>query len=282
MPNSVQHWLDWGCQQLAGHSDSAQLDSEVLLCHCLQKTRSYLRTWPDAALHAQHSSAYQQVIQQRQGGLPVAYLLGEREFWSRPFTVSPEVLIPRPDSELLIERALQHIAPQQSARLIDLGTGSGMLAITLAAERPQLSIIAVDQSPAALAIAQANAARHGVQQIEFIHSDWFAAVPAQHFDIVLSNPPYIDPDDPHLQQGDVRFEPRAALVSADKGLHDLTRIADHARHYLADNGLLLLEHGYNQAPALLERLSALNYQHIACHTDLAGNPRVTAATWNRP
>ncbi len=231
---------------LTGHSDSPLLDAEVLLGFVLDKPRTYLRAWCDNSLTEPQLAAFAALVQQRLQGTPIAYLTGTREFWSRDFTVTPDVLIPRPDTELLIELSLALIPKGQAVQLIDLGTGSGIIAVTLAAECPNARVIAVDASLAALNVAQHNARQHQLTTIEFYQSDWFSDVPESLFDLVISNPPYIDPEDTHLQQGDVRFEPQTALIAEDQGLSDIKIIAATALRYLKPKGHLLIEHGYNQ------------------------------------
>jgi release factor glutamine methyltransferase len=276
---SIQTALDQASLQLAADSASAALDAQVLLCLVLQKPRSHLRAWPDKQLDTQQAEAFWSAVTKRQHGQPIAYITGSREFWSREFQVSPAVLIPRPDTELLIEQALQLIPVNQPYSVIDLGTGSGIIAITLAAERPLTSVVATDISTAALAIAQRNATQHGVERIQFYLSDWFSQVPAGLFDLVISNPPYIAEGDPHLQDGDLRFEPYNALVAAEQGLKDIQTLADQARKYLQVGGHLLIEHGYNQQDAVQKRFTACHYQHIQTYNDLAGLARVTYGQW---
>jgi release factor glutamine methyltransferase len=273
--SSINDLLATAANDLAANSDSARLDAEVLLAWLLKKSRSYLRAWCDKPLTEQQIKDFQQLITQRKSGIPIAYLTAQREFWSREFKVSPAVLIPRPDTELLIELCLDLIAINESAKLIDLGTGSGIIAITLAAERPLLKVIATDYSWDALAIAKENASTHAVNNIAFYHSDWFDKIEFQEFDIIVSNPPYIDKADEHLNQGDVRFEPKSALIAEDNGLSDIKMIADKARFYLKDKGYLLIEHGYNQADLVKAIFSQLGYSHVITHYDLAQQPRVT-------
>jgi release factor glutamine methyltransferase len=263
-------------ETLTSHSDSPLLDAEVLLGFVLGKPRTYLRAWCDNTLTNQQQATYDALIKQRQHGTPIAYLTGTREFWSRDFTVTPDVLIPRPDTELLIELSLDLIPKDKTVNLIDLGTGSGIIAVTLAAERPNACVTAVDASLAALAVAKHNARHHQLTNIEFYQSDWFSSVPTTPFDLVISNPPYIDPDDGHLQQGDVRFEPKTALIAGDQGLSDIKIIADKARGYLKPAGHLLIEHGYNQAPQVRAIFNALAYDKVQSYQDLSGQPRVTS------
>jgi release factor glutamine methyltransferase len=257
-------------------SESSLLDAEVLLCKVLGKDRPYLRAWPDVELSPMQLSAYQVLVDDRQQGKPIAYITGKREFWSRDFQVSPDVLIPRSDTELLIELSLALIPANQPCKIIDLGTGSGIIAITLAAERSYAHVNAADISPAALQIAKANAARHKVENIEFYQSDWFDSIPASKFDLIISNPPYLAEDDEHLQQGDLRFEPKTALIADKQGLSDIATIAETARNRLENGGFLLVEHGYNQREDVQDIFRELDYHHVQTHTDLSGQPRVTS------
>ncbi len=271
----IQFTLTSATQQLDTISDTALLDAEVLLCHVLKKNRSHLRAWPEKALSLEEHNKFQQLLDQRIRGEPIAYISGKKEFWSREFKVSPNVLIPRPDTELLIELSLNIIKNKVNPRLIDLGTGSGNIAITLAAERPDSDIIATDVSNQALKIAKHNAKAHQIKNIHFIQSDWFDNILQNEFDLVISNPPYIASNDPHLSQGDVRFEPDCALVADDKGLKDIRMICSHARDYLKSKGRLLIEHGYDQQAAVQTIFDEYQFFDITTHNDLSGNPRVT-------
>lgn len=279
-PQSVQTLTTRASRQLAGVSDTALLDAEVLLCHCLKKSRSFLRAWPEHYANPDQIACFEELISKRRQGVPVAYLTGVREFWSREFRVGPDVLIPRPDTELLVELSLSLLAENQPAKIIDLGTGSGILAITLAAERTLADVVATDLIPEALNVARRNAARLKIGNVRFVGSHWFSAVPDRDFDLVISNPPYIAGNDPHLHQGDVRFEPQTALVSDENGLKDIRLIAEQARGHLKIGGHLLVEHGYNQGAEVRALFMALNYSQVETHQDLAGNPRVTSGIWN--
>jgi release factor glutamine methyltransferase len=281
MMPSIKTVIAHTANTLSSHSDSPLLDAEVLLGFVLGKPRTYLRAWCDNTLTDQQLAAFAKLIEQRQQGIPIAYLTGTREFWSRDFMVTAEVLIPRPDTELLIELGLALIPHNQAVKVIDLGTGSGIIAVTLAAERPKARIIAVDASLAALAVARRNAEHHQLTNIEFYQSDWFTNVPMSQFDLVISNPPYIDPDDEHLQQGDVRFEPKTALIAANHGLSDIQIIAANARSYLKPTGHLLIEHGYNQASQVQAIFNALAYDKVQSYKDLSGNNRVTYGQKNQ-
>ena len=273
---TIKKQLDTACDILAHHSMSARLDAEVLLAFVLGKNRSYLRAWDDKKLEVKSLKLFAELVDKRREGMPIAYLTGQREFWSREFKVAPAVLIPRPETELLVELCLESLSCSQKYTVLDLGTGSGAIAITLAAERPLIEMTAVDKSLDALEIAKDNAVRHNCQHIDFVFSDWLSALSSDlTFDFILSNPPYIAQDDVHLSQGDVRFEPISALVATDNGLGDIKRIANDAKKHLRPGGQLWFEHGYNQAQEIQAILNALNYNNIKTHFDLSGQPRVT-------
>jgi release factor glutamine methyltransferase len=278
--HSIKSVLTEAAGTLSSVSDSALLDAEVLLCHALNQPRSHLRAWPDKPLQPEQLNAFRALLAQRQQGMPIAYITGNREFWSRDFLVCPDVLIPRPDTELLIELSLKLIPANEPVKIIDLGTGSGIIAITLAAERPKAQISAADFSLAALRIANLNADKHHINDIQFYHSDWLNDVPAGKFSLIVSNPPYIAEDDCHLQQGDVRFEPQTALSAPEQGLADIKIIADAARNYLEPGGHLLIEHGYNQPQQVQALFKDLHYDKIQTYKDLSGQPRVTYGQWN--
>lgn len=260
---------------LTESSESAALDAEILLCLALDKPRAYLRAWPEREPEPDQLAHFQALIRQRRHGTPVAYLTGRREFWSRDFRVTPDVLIPRPETELLIEISLTLIPKDRWTRIIDLGTGSGIIAITLAKELPKAEVTATDASPSALTQAKHNADEHDARHIRFILSDWFAAVPAEKFDLVVSNPPYIAENDSHLTQGDLRFEPRSALSALGEGLADIRTIADTARPHLKSEAHLLIEHGYDQEHAVQSIFRELGYDGVRTYKDLSGLPRAT-------
>ncbi len=266
-------------------SDSPRLDAEVLLAHSLNKPRSHLLAWPDKVIQPSALQQFNQLIQKRIDGQPISYLTGTREFWSMNLTVTPDVLIPRPETELLVETALARLSDVDS-QAADLGTGSGAIAIALAKERPNWQITATDQSQAALRIAAANAAQQNLGNIEFRHSDWLESLADKRFDLIISNPPYIAATDPHLDQGDVRFEPDQALASGVDGLDDIKKIIAQSPAHLKPNAWLMLEHGYNQSSAvqkLLEGTPQHNMENCQQYTcieslaDLSGQSRVTVA-----
>ena len=277
--NDIQSVLTASANTIQDISNSADLDVEVLLCHALDKNRSYLRTWPEKQLDTAQLNQFKRLLEQRQQGQPIAYITGKREFWSRDFYVNSSVLIPRPDTETLIELCLQLIQHKPDATLIDLGTGSGIIAITLAAECPQLKITAVDSSAGALHIARKNAQLNHTPNIRFLQSNWFTQVAHESFDFIVSNPPYIKPDDPHLTQGDVSFEPRSALIAQQQGLQDIMHISEQGQHYLNNDGYLILEHGYNQKQCVHDILHQHHYQNIHCLHDLSDQPRISYAQW---
>jgi release factor glutamine methyltransferase len=263
---------------LAETSETARLDAEILLALTLRKERSYLRAWPEHPLTHEESLHFWERIEQRAQGTPIAYLVGEKEFWSRTFKVNPHVLIPRPETELLVELALDFLPPSRTVEILDLGTGSGIIAITLALERPLACVTALDISMEALIIAQENAQRLGADSIRFLQSHWLDRCPDElTFDLIVSNPPYVADEDPHLHRGDLRFEPKLALKSGKQGLDALTLIARESFSRLKPAGQLLLEHGYDQAQALESILLNLGYHQIHHHLDLQGHQRATSA-----
>jgi release factor glutamine methyltransferase len=254
--------------------DTARLEAEVLLADVLNKPRSYLYAHSESEPLCELADKYRELLARRGRGEPLAYLTGFREFWSLKLSVDQHTLIPRPETELLVEWGLELDLPSAS-RMLDLGTGSGALALALATERPQWQVAASDSSSAALAVAVANAARLGLDQVKFLTSNWYESIHAEEYDLIVSNPPYIDAEDEHLLQGDVRFEPRTALVAEDHGLADLALIVRGARDYLCSGGWLLLEHGMSQGSLVRELLSKAGYTSIATRTDLAGLERAT-------
>lgn len=258
--------------------DSARRDTEVLLCHCLGKPRSWLYTWPDATVEEPALSMFNALQDARLSGQPIAYLTGEREFWSLTLKVNSHTLIPRPETETLVEWALALDLPSQ-ARVADLGTGSGAIALALASERPDWRVLAVESSESALAVARENTQALGLTRVELLRSSWFERIEQQDFDLIVSNPPYVKEGDPHLLQGDLRFEPASALVAEQGGFADLHAIVTGSREYLREGGWLLLEHGYEQAAALRDLLVENGFSCVESRRDLAGHERVTGGCW---
>ena len=276
--STIAEALQWAFSQLAATSESAHLDAEVFLLYCLNKSKSFLYTWPEKTLTPEQWKRFQQMVLRRQKGTPVAHIVGEREFWSLPFIVNDTTLIPRPDTEILVETAL-NLPLKSQARVLDLGTGTGAIALALASERAHWNITAIDKVDEAVELAKANRENLKLPQVEILQSDWFSAVDCRDFDLIVSNPPYIDAADEHLHQGDVRFEPLSALTAAEEGFADLFHIANTARDYLALGGYLLLEHGFEQAIPLREKLNELGYENVATVRDFGSNDRCTLGRW---
>jgi len=287
--------------------DTARIDAELLLGAALGATRAGLYAWPERVLSPSEQSRFESLLERRILGEPVAYILGEREFWSLLLCVTPQVLIPRPETELLVETALNLAStlgsaesekssgsvgsvgsvgaglareqPGAALRIADLGTGSGAIALALASERPHWKLVATDQSADALRVASDNAVRLNIHNVSFRLGSWCSALPEGLFDMILSNPPYIDPRDMHLSQGDLRFEPLTALAAQDHGLADLRAICHEAPRHLVPGGALLLEHGFEQGPAVSQLLANAGFLGIRTLPDLSGLPRVTMGTF---
>lgn len=276
MPNSIEHILKQAEQQLQTVSDSARLDAEVLLSRVLNKNRSYFIAFAETNLTADEHQQFTALLSERLLGHPIAHITGQREFWSLDLEVNQHTLIPRPDTETLIEFVLENF-PQDKLSIADLGTGSGAIALALASEKPQWSVLATDQSKDALATAQRNAKNHQLNNVSFRQGSWFQPLKKSHYDIIISNPPYIPQHDPHLQQGDVRFEPITALTSGDDGLDDIRHLINNANAFLCSDGWLILEHGYDQKQAIFTLLKDAGFQNISQRNDYGGNPRLSAA-----
>lgn len=256
------------------------LDAELLLAHVLGIDRTRVKSHPERALDAAQHASYRAALERRAAGEPVAYILGHREFWTLRLAVNPAVLVPRPETELLIERALA-VRVAEAASVLDLGTGSGAVALALAHERPTWRVTGTDASREALAVARANAAALGLTRVELLEGDWFTPLAGRTFDVIVSNPPYVSADDPALTGGALRFEPRAALAGGADGLASIRRIVQDAPGHLVEGGWLLLEHGATHAADVTALLVARGFGHVRSHTDLAGHARVTEACWDR-
>ena len=270
--STVSEALDWATEQLS-ESDDARLDSQVLLAYTLNVSRTWLFTWPDKALDGATLTAFNALIEERKSGTPIAYITGYRDFWSLRLKVTPDTLIPRADTELLVETALTLKNVEKPCDVIDLGTGTGAIALSLANECPSWRITATDINPETLAVAKENAQSLELT-VSFKESAWFDAI-SDRFDLIISNPPYIESDDPHLQQGDLRFEPAGALASGKDGLDDIRRLVQHALKHLKKDGYLLLEHGYQQAEAVRSLMAEAGYIDIETHQDIEDRDRVT-------
>ena len=293
---TVQQILSWAYQELQQYSDTAKLDAKILFRHVSDYSDVDLILNADQVIEVQVIDDYQEIIYKRQNGEPIAYLTGQKEFWSLNFKVTPDTLIPRPETELLVETALNLIPANSDFYIADLGTGSGAIACAIANERPLLNITATDKSKGALKVAKENARALNIANIDFVQSDWFENLTDQQFDIIVSNPPYVPAEDENLSRGDVRYEPDLALTPGSDGLIDLKRIIKQAKYYLKPDGYLLVEHGYNQKQTvrrlfedtlkyeknviptdagIQKSYSQPVYKNIVCLRDLNGQPRVT-------
>ena len=270
----IQTILQQASVRIAALSDSARLDAELLLAHVLEWTRAQLHARDDTALSADRLDAFERLVTGRCDGEPVAYLLGYRDFWKSRFSVGPGVLVPRPDTELLVETAIQWLSGLERPRVLDLGTGSGAIGLSIALERPDADVDLVDRSQAALAIAEANRSRLGVSA-RLLAGSWFDPVGTARYDLILANPPYVAPDDPHLAGPALRHEPVEALVAANHGLADLQTLAAQAPQHLMPRGQVLLEHGYDQGPAVRAALRQAGFGRIETFRDLAALERAT-------
>lgn len=277
-PVSVAALLDAATRRLADalglDRQVARIEARALAVHAWRVDTAWLIAHDTDVPTPAQAAAFLTLVDGRVGGHPVAYLVGTREFYGRAFEVGPAVLIPRPETELLVEKALAHLPVAERRRVLDLGTGSGCVAVTIALERPFAAVTAVDRSAAALALAERNAQAHRAS-VRFVQSNWFAALGDERFDVIVGNPPYVAAGDPHLTQGDVRFEPPAALASGADGFDDLRRIIRDAGDHLAPEGWLWLEHGFEQAPLARQLLQATGLTHVSTTADAAGLPRIS-------
>jgi len=256
-------------------TDAARLEAEILLAACLDRPRSHLFAWPEQQVEPWQQERFATLISRRASGEPIAYLLGQREFWSLPLTVTPQTLIPRPETETLVTLALKKIPQDGAPRIVDLGTGTGAIALAIARERPRSEVIATDISPAALSVAKGNAMRLDLDNVRFVCGSWCRAFTADVFDFVLSNPPYVAETDPHLREGDLRFEPRRALAAGPAGMDELQRIVPCAHARLHRDGWLIVEHGYDQGDKVMQLMRTQGFREISDHLDTAGLSRVT-------
>jgi release factor glutamine methyltransferase len=255
-------------------TQSARLEAEVLLAACLDRPRSHLHAWPERRVEPPRQERFAALISRRAGGEPIAYLLGQREFWSLPLTVTPDTLIPRPETETLVALAIERMPRDGPLRIADLGTGSGAIALAIARERPCSEVIASDISTATLSVAKGNAGRLGLGNVRFVCGSWCRPFAADAFDFILSNPPYVAESDPHLREGDLRFEPRTALAAGPLGMDELRRIVPGAQECLRRDGWLIVEHGYDQGDRVMQIMRAQGFRELSDHADAAGLSRV--------
>lgn len=272
---TIESLLKQAYGRLSVLSDTAQLDAQLLLAHVLDVSTTYFFTWPDKDVSDANQTKFEALLERREKGEPIAYILGEQDFWSLSLETSPSTLIPRADTERLVEVALD-LLPHGARKVVDLGTGTGAIALALAKEWPASQVIGVDYQSEAVSLAERNVRRNGVKNASFCQSDWFSALADDApFDLIVSNPPYIDPEDEHLSQGDVRFEPLTALIAEEQGLADIRHIIEQAIFYLTENGWLMFEHGYDQGQAVRALLQEKGFVEVATYQDLGGNDRVT-------
>ncbi len=269
---NIAEALRYGYVELS-EGESPEIDSRVLLCYLLDCPTSYLHAWSDKLLSDEQQAQWIALIQQRQQGAPVAYLMAKRGFWTLDLKVTVDTLIPRPDTELLVSLALEKLKPAMC--VADLGTGSGAIALALASEQPAAHIIAMDYSMAALLVAKENALNHQLSNVSFWRGSWLAAIADKSFHMVISNPPYIEANDVHLSQGDVRFEPLSALASGSDGLDDIRLIVKQAQRCLKIGGWLMVEHGYDQAVKVQQLFREAGFSEVSSQQDFGGNDRVT-------
>lgn len=278
---SISQVLSSSSQRLINSCDTPRLDVEVLVAHALNFTRTQLYLYSDRQLTLEQTASIDALVARRYEGEPVAYIVGFKEFWSMNFKVTNATLIPRPETEHLVELALTKIPSDACWQVADMGTGSGAIAVAIAKERPNSRVIAVDESDAALSVAKQNAKALNTSNIRFTRSHWFNSLGEMVFDLIISNPPYIAVEDAHLKQGDLVFEPSSALVSGSDGLDDIRQIALKAKSHLTDGGELLLEHGWSQGSAVQKILTECLYLDVRTHKDLSGNERITTGLFKR-
>ena len=274
---SYRGLLDDATKTLFDGSETPRIDAEILMQHVIDKPLAWLIAHGESIATSDHIRAFYQLINQRHAGQPIAYLIGRKDFWNLSLKVDSNVLIPRPDTETLVEQALERIAKDSASDVLDLGTGSGAIALAIAKDRPKAKVLAVDSQNGALTIARENATINSIGNAQFLHSDWYSNLPkGLSFDLIASNPPYIENGDPHLQQGDLRFEPSSALVAMDNGLADLNLIISKAPCFLKTRGWLLVEHGYNQADEVARLFKSNGFNNVNGYQDINKLPRCTA------
>ena len=274
---NVEQAIQFGLSKIK--SDSARVDCEVLLGFVLKQNKTWLKTWPEFQLSDDQFALFRRIIERRATGEPVAYITGQREFWTLDLATNPSTLIPRPETELLVELALEFLNSVGEAKVLDLGTGTGAIALAIASERVDDTVLGADFNQDAVALAIENAQRNSILNAQFICSDWFQQIPPQQFDLIVSNPPYVAAGDPHLDTGDLVFEPDSALIAKDNGFADIQLIIQQAKSYLKPGGGLMFEHGFEQADQVTKLFENSGYVKLETVKDLAGLDRVTKGTF---
>lgn len=282
---TIQQAIQMAMERL--DSDSSKIDAEFLLCKLLNKNLAWLKTWPDFQLDKQQQKSYLDYLERRIKGEPIAYIIGEKPFWTLQLKTNNSTLIPRSETELLVETALdflndlqRNLQEKRTFNILDLGTGTGAIALAIASERPKDSIWACDFNQQAVELALENSRYNKIENVNFFRSDWFSQVTNNNFDLIVANPPYIANNDPHLQQGDLIFEPDSALVAHDNGFADIRLITNNAFSYLNQQGALMIEHGFEQAQKVQEIFSHAGFSQVTTFQDLAGLDRITIGMKN--
>ncbi len=258
---------------------SAKLDAEILLASSMNTDRASLYAYPEREVSKDHAVHFQLLLNKRIDDYPIAYLIGNKEFWSLELKVDQNTLIPRPETECLVEAALEFIPANRQYEILDLGTGSGAIALAIAKERPNSKVLAVDRSQEALNVATENADRHNIKNVHFMQSDWFSELAGKQFDLIISNPPYVESDDEGFSDGEIRYEPRLALDGGHQGMQAINHLIPASTHFLKSDGRLMLEHGYQQASVIQHLFGANQYKDIHSRQDYAGHDRVSFAQW---
>jgi len=271
---TIQTALRVAERKLFPFHETARIDAEVLLAHGINRTRAYLHTWPEYMLSSEQLHHFMSLVQRRAAGEPVAYLTGIREFWSLPLTVTRATLVPRPETEVLVEQALHRISTATSSHIADLGTGCGAIALAIATERPASRVVATDIDTQALNVAHQNAEQLDIPNVEFRQGTWFSPIMGERFHVITSNPPYIGKNDPHVSRGDVRYEPRCALIAGHDGLEAITIIVSGAKAHLFKQGWLIVEHGHDQQGSVIKLFAAHGYENIQGISDYTGHGRI--------